>query len=281
MVATRANFTPILTPEEVGQLVVQPLTEDSVAGRVLTVVTMSANSKDYRIPVVTADPSASWVSEGAEIVPSDQTVQETVVSPSKLAGLSIVSSELANDSTPAALNTIGDGLVRDLTRKLDQALFTATTTNGPSGLPSVSGVQTVSAGASYGNVDAFSDAIYLAAQANATVTSFVTNPATAMALSKVKEQTGSNKPLLQADPTQPGQRQILGVPLITSPYVSTTGNAVWAISGAYSYLVIREDAEVETDTSVYFSSDRVAIRAKLRVGFGFPHPASIVKIATS
>lgn len=46
-------------------------------------------------------------------------------------------------------------------------------------------------------------------------------------------------------------------------------------------MVIREGAEVDADSSVYFSSDRTAIRAKLRIAFAFPHPASIVKITVT
>jgi HK97 family phage major capsid protein len=87
--------------------------------------------------------------------------------------------------------------------------------------------------------------------------------------------------LLQADPTQPGKRHILGVPLLTSPYVTTTLSPVWAIPAAQCFWVVRENAEVEAGRSVYFTSDRVAIRAIVRQGFGFPNPPAIVKIATT
>ena len=42
--------------------------------------------------------------------------------------------------------------------------------------------------------------------------------------------------------------------------------------------VIRQDASVVTDSSVFFTSDRVAIRATLRVSFGFPYPLAITKV---
>jgi hypothetical protein len=42
--------------------------------------------------------------------------------------------------------------------------------------------------------------------------------------------------------------------------------------------VLRQDASVVTDTSVYFTSDRVAVRATLRVSFGFTYPAAVVKV---
>ncbi len=277
MAGTTTNFAPLLTPEQVGDLVIRPLISESIAGQVLTAV--STGSHVHRIPIVTADPSASWTAEGQEIDVSDGTVTELEVEPKKLAGLTVISSELAADSNPAAADVIGAGIVRDLSRKVDQALFTATTVNGPGGLPGVVGISTVEVEDEYENVDPFSDAIYTAAGHNGTVTAWVTHPDTAKLLAKVKESASSNRPLLGADPTQPGRRQILGIPLLTSPYVEDTNGEVWGISSTHGYLVIREGAEVEADRSVFFSSDRVAIRAKLRVGFGFPAPAAMVRIA--
>jgi HK97 family phage major capsid protein len=277
-----STFAPILTPAQVAGLVVQPLIALSVAGQVMTTIPITTNS--YRVPLVTADVQASWTAQSAEITASDATLDELDITPSKLAALSVISNELANDSTPEAAQAVGDSIVRDLSRKVDQAMFTATTTNGPGGLPGVSGVTTVSGPATaYSSVDPFSDAVYTSAQHNGTITAWVTNPATAMALAKVKAYTAgaSNMPLLGSDPTMPGRQQILGIPLLTSPYVTTTANVVWGIPQAFSYFVLRQDAQVESDRSVYFTSDRVAVRAILRVGFGWPNPASVVKIVTT
>lgn len=279
MSSTTSAFGPILPPDQIGDLVVQPLIQQSVAGQVLTSV--STDRHEYRVPIVTADPSAGWTAEGAELSASDATVDELVVTPSKLTALSVITSELANDSSPAAVNAIGQGIVRDLTRVTDKALFTATTTNGPGGLPGVSGVSTVDAGTAFANVDAFSDGVYTSAQHNGVIGAWVTNPATAMLLSKLKVGSSYNLPLLQPDATRPGQRQILGIPLLTSPYVDTTDDVVWGIPKALTYMVIRQRAEVTTDASVYFTSDRLAVRAIVRLGFGFPAPAAVVKISTS
>jgi hypothetical protein len=38
------------------------------------------------------------------------------------------------------------------------------------------------------------------------------------------------------------------------------------------------DAECQTDRLVFFTSDRAAVRATCRVGFGFPHTAALVRI---
>jgi len=279
MPSNTTTFAPILAPEQIADLVITPLIAQSIAGQAMT--TVQTSSHQYRLPIVTADPSASFVAESAEIPATDAAVTELLCTPAKLAALSVISQELSDDSTPAAAAVIGEGILRNLQRVLDTALFSATTPNGPGGLPGVSGVSTVSAGAAYANVDAFSDALYTSANNNGEITSWVTNPATAMVLSKLKTGTGFNSPLLGVDPTQPGKRQILGVPLLTSPAVPTTNNQVWGIPQQFCFFVIRTGAEVLSDRSVFFTSHRVAIRATLRCGFAFPYPPSIVKIATT
>lgn len=273
---TAAGGAPILTPEQVHALVVQPLIDQSVAAQVSTVI--STTSHDLRVPVVTADPSAAWTAEGAEIGVSDPTLTEITVTPKKLAGLVVVSNELASDSSPAALQVVGDGLVRDLRRKIDAAYFGTTVTNGPNGLGSLAGVGIAGSGGAWDDLDAFEAAKAAAESAHTQVTAFVASPATALALSTVKEYgtAGSNRALLQSDPTQPSARTISGVPLLVSP--SVAADLVWAIPRQHSLFVIRQDASVVTDTSAFFTSDRVAVRATLRVSFGFPYPAAVIKV---
>ncbi len=92
----------------------------------------------------------------------------------------------------------------------------------------------------------------------------------------MKEATGSGKPLLQPDPTQPTRRMIFGVPLPTSP--EAPAGTVWGLPAERVVTAVRRDAEVKADRSVFFTSDRVAVRATCRVGFGFPHTAALVRI---
>jgi len=263
----------ILTPDEVQSLVIRPLIEQAVATRVSTV--LNTSTTNTRIPVAAADPTAAWVAEGAEIAATDASLAQVVITPKKLAGLSIISNELAADSSPAATSTIGDGIVRDISRKLDAAFFGNATANGPSGLLSI-GASVVNAGATWVNLDAFEAAKAGAEALSAVITSFACSPGTALLLSQLKEQTGSNKHLMSADPTAPTKRLISGVPLLVSP--SIADGIVWAIPGAHTFVAIRDNTSVESDRSVFFTSDRTAIRATLRVGFGFTHPGAVGKI---
>jgi HK97 family phage major capsid protein len=271
---TTTSTVNALLPDQSGALVVQPALDASVFAMVATTVT--TGSTEYRIPIVSADPTASWVAEGAEITPSDPTLQELTVTPPKIAGLTVISRELADDSSPAAAQVVGDGLARDIARRIDQAAFAGLASPAPAGLSTLSGVQTyVNAGA-FGNLDFAAQAISKAETVGATVTAFVTSPATALALATIKQGTGSNQPVLGMDATSATSRQILGVPLHVSPYVAA--NTLWAVDASRVWLVVRDDATVEADRSVFFTSDRVAVKATMRAGFGFVHPQSVVKV---
>lgn len=69
-----------------------------------------------------------------------------------------------------------------------------------------------------------------------------------------------------------------GVPLYVSPAVTT--GVVWGIPKDRVVVALRDDTRLEVDRSVFFTSDRVAVKATMRVGFAFPHPAAVIKIST-
>jgi HK97 family phage major capsid protein len=263
---TTGDGASILRPEEVEALIVQPLMRDSIATTVSTVI--QTNSHSVRFPVVQTDPTTAWTQEGQEIAVSDVAVDEINCVPSALKGLTIVSAELADDSDPAALDVVGQGLVRDLQKRLDSAFFGDTTTHGPAGLESLTGVQLVDAGSVFDNLDPFAEAISLAEQVGATLTAFVGNPADLLTLATIKVADTWEQPLLGVDPSSPTKRSAQGVPLYWSPAVPA--GRIWGIPKAKVFAVLRLPVSVVTDRSAYFSSDRL--------GFAFPHEQAIIKI---
>ena len=265
-----------LTPDDYAQLVVQPALAASVYAQVATTVTTP--SARYRIPIVAADPTAAWVAEGAEIAPSDPTLQELIVTPAKVAGLSVVSRELADDSNPAAATVVGQGLARDIARRIDQAAFAGLLAPAPAGLNTLTGVQTYVNANAFATLDFAAQAISKAETVGATVTAFVTSPAVALALATIKTASGSNQPVLGTDATSATGRRILGVPLYVSQFVPA--NTLWAVDSSRMWLVVRDEPKVEADRSVFFTSDRVAVKATMRAGFGFVHPQALVKVTT-
>lgn len=106
--------------------------------------------------------------------------------------------------------------------------------------------------------------------------SFVGNPADVLAVSVAKVADDSNAPLLGPDATQATSRSVLGVPLYSSPAVSA--GDMWLVPRSKVFIVLRNDPEVIADTSAYFSSDRTAVRAVLRVSPAFPHEAAIIRV---
>ena len=270
----------LLVPESVGQLIIEPLKDASTALAVSTNVTTGSNS--FRIPVVVADPAGGWYPEGGDISLTDAEISEINVVPTKLAVLSKISNELANDSSPAAATIIGQGMARDIARKIDAAFFASTTQYGPSGLLSLTDHQTVDGG-SLTDLDPFAEAISKAEGVGSTVTAFVASATDALHLSQLKAFDGatqSNQPLLSSgDATSTTKRQILGVPLHVVPDGVVADGVIWALDQAKTYVVMRQDVQLEVDRSVYFASDSLGIRAVVRVGFGFPHQEAVVKIS--
>lgn len=273
MAMTTSSANAAFLRSEVGKMFVRALDNTSIALQVSTRIMTKGNS--WRIPIVSADPTAGWVAEGAEITPSDATLTEAVVTPKKIAGLTIVSNELVADTSPTAAEVVGNGLARDVATRLDAAYFANTTTNGPSGIKSIT-TTVVSAGGSWTDVDPFTEAVYAVEGVGAGVNAWVANPADALLLASLKEGTDSNKGLLQPDATQPARRAIGGVPLYTSTAV--TSGEVWGVPKDRVFVVVREDASIDVDRSVFFTSDRTAIKVTMRVGFAFPHPLAVVKV---
>ncbi|WP_026820176.1 phage major capsid protein [Arthrobacter castelli] len=278
MAISTSNVVAI-SPDQIEDLIVRPVEAASVAIQSSTLLPTSATVT--RIPRVMADPTAGWYAENEEIGASDPTVDDIAVTPAKLAGLTVLSNESADDTDPAAASVIGDGLTRDIGRKLDAAFFGSKGSDPvqPDGLEDLTGVTAVDPGTAWANLDPFAEATSNAEGLGLNVNNFVANPADALILAQLKESDTSNKPLLAADPTSASRRLLQGVPLLVSPAV--TAGTIWGLPKLRSVVVRRNDVDLKIDKSAYFTSDRTAIRAIMRVGFGFPHEAALQKITLS
>jgi HK97 family phage major capsid protein len=265
-----------ISPDQIEQLIVLPVQSNSVAFQAATLVT--TNATETRIPRVTEDPTAAWTAEGEEIGASDPKIDDIAVLPKKLAGLNIVSNETLADTNPAADSIVGDGITRDIARKVDAAFFGSNTGNTavqPAGLENVAATEVV-APTAWADADPFAEAISNAEGLGLVVSTFVANPNDALTLAQLKESSTSNRPLLGSDPSTPTRRALQGVPLLVSPAV--TEGTVWGIPSNRAIIVRRNDVDLQVDKSAYFTSDRTAIRATMRVGFAFTQPSAIQKI---
>ena len=265
---------PILAPEIVGPLVLQPVQAKSIGMRVSQVV--QTTSHVFRIPQLVSDgEGAAWTPEGQEIAPGTPDLNSIDVVPAKLAALTICSRELVQDASKEATSVVGQALSNDISAKLDSAFFGSAVQYGPSGIASVVGAHPVTS--AFDDLDGFAEAQSLIETAGANVTAFITSPAVALKLATLKKQDNNIEPLLSNDPSSPTKRSVYGVPLFVSPYVEA--DTAWAVDGSRIFVVLHGSVELAVDQSAYFSSDRIGIRCTLRAGLGFAHPASIARIA--
>ena len=116
---------------------------------------------------------------------SDLGVEQITIVPRKLAALTSVSSELAEDSSPTATQLVMDSVTRDLQLKIDSAFLGTTVADGPSGIASVANATLIPSGG-FVNLARFV-APYEAEALGATITAWITSPATALQLPSLNQ----------------------------------------------------------------------------------------------
>lgn len=286
MATTRVTASPLVAPEDVGRLVLEPLTQAAVCTRPGITTVVRTDRSSYRVPVLRADGAVGFVAEGAEIPLSSATFDEVIVVPQAIKGLDALTSELLADAEGNAAQLIGDRLINATAAAADKAFFSVQPSPAPSGIAAAlaatgSEVQKVNVTGAWASLDPFIDAAALVEQAGANVTGWVANPVDLQALSKLKTASGSLVPLLPAgnDPTQPARRVIEGRPVYASNAVAA--GTVWGLDASRVLTVLRQDAEVVTDAGAYFSSDRIGVRVTVRLAWGIATEAAIVAVKRS
>lgn len=268
MTMLHTNTADAFTPEDYGKAVDLAVKATSVAARTATVV--GTDKFKVNFPIWTADPAVGWYNENDTIAETDGATDEVEVIPTKTAGLTPISNELADDSTPAALDLIAAGLSNQITRAIDGAYLASTTAKGPNGLLSI-GYTGVDTGASLTNLDPFIAARYAAKANGSDLTSWIMAPTQAEALSKLKVASGSNQSLIQF--VEDGIT-VAGLPVIVSDQVDPS-TKFWGIPQAHVVLVIRKGTKVERFPNV--QKDGIWVRAVSRLGLGFLNEPGVVR----
>lgn len=252
-------------------LIITPLKSQAVTMNPAVSTTVITGAHEWHAPRLDKGAQASWVAEGQEIPLSDIQLSEVTVAPAKAAALSVLSRELAQDSSPDAQQIIGNSMVNDIKRVVDQAFLTNMATPAPAGLASLTDATEVTL--DLANLDSFAEAQFAAEGVGAHISSFIVSPDDALQLAQLKVSSGSNETLLQ------GQRTINDVPVIVAPQLAT--GTVYGLDASRVYTVVRDEIRLDVDESVYFTSDRIAVRTTMRVGFGFAHPTSVIKMVAA
>jgi HK97 family phage major capsid protein len=268
MTMLHSNTADAFTPEDYGKAVDLAVKATSVAARSATVV--GTDKVKINFPIWTADPAVGWYNENDTIAETDGATDEVEVIPTKTAGLTPISNELAEDSTPAAVDLIAAGLSNQITRAIDGAYLANTTAKGPNGLLSIS-YTAVDTGATLADLDPFIAARYAAKSNGSDLTSWIMSPEQAEELSKLKVASGSNQSLIQF--VEDGIT-VAGLPVIVSDQVDAS-TKFWGIPQAHVVLVMRKGTKVEKFPNV--RQDGLWIRAVSRLGIGFLNEPGVVR----
>ena len=176
-----------------------------------------------------------------------------------------LSRELAEDSTPEVAELAVSGLVNQIAHALDTAFVGNLTTNGPSGLLSITPT-VVDSGASVANLDSFIAARFAAQNVGAELTHWVMDPSVAETVAKLKKASGSNESLIQYDANG---LVIAGLPVLTLPAVDAA-TVAWGIDSSRTVTVLRKSAEVTRSIDSGFYNDALDVRAITRAGLRLP-----------
>lgn len=264
-------------PIELGKMLDLVVQEKSVAANVSTL--FSTTRQKVGFPLWIASPTPSWLNELEDIPLTDGDTDEVIAEPRKTISLTLLSNELSDDADPDIAQQIASAAANKIVASIDSAFFgDGSNAKAPAGLLSlVDGssnplYQEVDPGASVTSLDWAIDARFAAESQGANVTHFLVHPDTAKTLSKIKDQTGSQRNLLQF--VEDGL-QIAGVPVITSTHVDADSTA-WAVDKSQLRYVLRQGTTVERFPSV--ENDGQYIRAKCRVDFAVLNPAGVVRV---
>lgn len=266
---TSTSGNESILPPEFADLITGPVLGQSIAFHEAVATTVRTSAHQFNIPVLREDAGAEWVAEGSEIAPDDPQLDEVTVTPAKVAGLTIISRELAEDSSPDAQNIVGNSLARSIVNQVDKAFMGNLAAPAPKGLGAVAAadvVETVEL-----HLDAFTEAVGMAESKGANITAFIVHPNDAIQIANLKDADTSNRRLLD------NPRIILDRPVLVNKHA--VEGTIWAIPKADVFSVLREGTTLAKSDAAFFTSDRIAIRATSRIGFGFPYPENLVKIS--
>lgn len=207
---------------------------------------------------------AGFVPEGSDIPESDPELGELLIKTGTAAELLKVSRDQLSQDSASAL--ISHEMRRSMIYKADTAFLSQPAPVAPAEFPPGGLLSyATDAGPVGGNLDALIDAVSaIEALAGGVATHILAHPAAYATLRQIKKATGSNESLLGAG-TQPGEKSLLGIPVLTTNALASDGVLVLDknyIVSAYTNL------ELARSDDYYFNSISVALRASFRFGAG-------------
>lgn len=244
--------------------------------------TVMMTSDNLNIARVATDPTVTWTAENAETTASDPTFESVRLSPVKLTTLVKVSREVLEDSVNIA-DILDTAITNAMAVEMDRAfLFGSGTSNEPTGLFSISGINSKSMGtngATPSSYDELCDAVYEVLLDNAAYPkTAIMHPRTWVTYNKLK--SGDGMPLV----APPMLQEIKSLMTTAVPITQTQGTASGVCStvliGDFSRMMIgmRTNIQLKRLEERYAEFDQVGFYARVRVDCDVTNPSHFVKV---
>ncbi|QNN47199.1 phage major capsid protein [Thermomonas brevis] len=282
LVPMRALETRVNTTTSAGQIVptdhrpadyIQPL-RNRLLARQLGVRVLSGLSGDLSIPKHGSSTTTGWVAEGSNLSASDMTFGSVGLSPKHVGGISEMSRQLIQQSSPDIEQLLRDDMAFQIAQAIDGALIDGGGTNEPVGLLSTVGIQTANLSTlSWANVLEMLEKLEIA---NAEAAHWLTSPQVKTKLASTLKATGIAGYLMEA-----GKMADLPVHVTNQvPVVTGTPDTGQLILGDWSQVLLgiwsELDILVNPFDSVAYARGGVLVRAMATVDTAVRHPKAFV-----
>lgn len=283
-----------LTQEQVAKILVQPLEEAS--SFLASGPRIFDTSSPLRVPKLTGlvEPNTTtpdepdWIGESELITEKDVDFGEVMLLPDTMKSVKVItrfSNEMARQSIVALDAVLQQRLVTDVAAKLD-AQFWGSGGDGittPRGILAYQGVQSIDWAGAAITLDALTDAVGLALSADVNMSGlrWVMNPQTFITMRKIKEVSGSNRPVLQPDVTQDAVFRLFGYPVTVTKRMPTDAEGQRTVVLAdFSQIAVARDLapSVTLLKERYAEYDEQGIRVVTRYDAAPLNPEAVVKI---
>lgn len=232
---------------------------------------ITTESSVTRIPRLTTNVEGTWEAEAATIAQNDPVFAEVEVTTHKLATLNILSNEVAADSNPDIVKSVGESALDAISRGVENAIVNGAGdgSDQPLGLRTAGqSIPETSQGGAITLAGVAGEVETLVTQGlDASELTMVMAPRTWYQLAALTETGGA---YMLGDPSSGAPLSLFGVQVVLSPHVSITETVSdsFILTGSFKYygLVLRKAAELRVDQSWRFDTDETAVRVVTRVG---------------
>ena len=252
-------------------------------------ITMTSDTLFF--PKVTAATTAYFVDEAGTITAAQPTFGQLTLHPKKVAALTVLSTEVMEDSNPSIMDTVVRRLAEDIALKVDYEIYNGTTSsggfNGMRDTTADTAILTVAVGGEI-TADKISDAIEKMQSQNIEPTDLIIHPKLLNKLRKLKTGTNNYEPLLNmvtfgAAPLANGVvGKIWGINVILTTQLPTDLTGGTATTASEALLVARGKCgifanrrQLNLNKCYRITTDDWQIQSNLRAAFAVNYSKAI------